>query len=86
MSSTPTGQEVGGADLDGLHAFGVQREHGQLLVLPQSSVDLLEVQHVVGADEQQTETFFGGPGCSAAAVDVRLRRPGNLVDQRNHVT
>ncbi|KAG7238452.1 hypothetical protein INR49_030864, partial [Caranx melampygus] len=55
-----------------------QTEHGKVLILPKSFVNLSEVHHVVWADEQQTETLFGGSCRSATAMDISLRCPRNL--------
>lgn len=59
-------------------AFGLYGEHGKLLLLPKSSINLFEVHHVIWANEQQTETLFGGSCCSATPMDVSLRCPGDL--------
>lgn len=64
---------------DCFHAFGLYGEHGKVLVLPKTLVNLFEVHHVVWAYYQQTETLFGGSCCSATPMDVSLRCPGNLM-------
>lgn len=60
------------------HAFGLNGKHWKLLILAESFGNLFEVNHVLWADEQQTETLFGGSCSSPTPMDISLRRPGNL--------
>ncbi len=59
-------------------------EHRQVLALPQGPADPPEVDQVIGADEQQTQTLSGGAGGASAAVDIRLRRARNLESRQRH--
>ncbi len=60
-------------------------EHRQVLALPQGPADPPEVDQVIGADEQQTQTLSGGAGGASAAVDIRLRRARNLEPRQRHI-
>lgn len=64
--------------LNCFHAFCLNGKHWKLLVLAKSSGNVFEVYHVLWANEQQTETLFGGSCSSPTPMDVSLSRPGNL--------